>query len=45
MIEAAWSAYFDIGLRDIVVFALLVVFFVLRPGGLIGLGGHRPREV
>ncbi len=45
LIEAAWSAYFDIGSRDIVVFSLLVVLFVLRPGGLLGLAGPRPREV
>ena len=36
LIEAAWSAYFDIAARDIVVFALLIVVFVLRPGGLLG---------
>jgi branched-subunit amino acid ABC-type transport system permease component len=45
VIEAAWSAYFDIGSRDIVVFTLLIVLFVLRPGGLVGLAGPRPREV
>ncbi len=36
LIEAGWSAYFDIASRDIVVFSLLVVVFVLRPGGLLG---------
>ena len=36
LIEAAWSAYFDITARDIVVFSLLIVVFVLRPGGLLG---------
>jgi branched-subunit amino acid ABC-type transport system permease component len=45
VIEAAWSAYFDIASRDIVVFTLLIVLFVLRPGGLVGLAGPRPREV
>lgn len=43
--EAAWSAYFDISFRDIVVFGLLIVVFVLRPGGLFGFSGPRPREV
>jgi len=45
LIEAAWSAYFDIGYRDVVVFSLLIVVFVLRPGGLLGFSGPRPREV
>lgn len=45
LIEAGWSAYFDIALRDIVVFSLLVVMFVLRPGGLFGFAGPSPREV
>jgi branched-subunit amino acid ABC-type transport system permease component len=45
LIEAAWSAYFDITARDIVVFALLAVVFVLRPGGLLGFSGPKPRDV
>jgi len=45
LIEAAWSAYFDIGFRDVVVFSLLIVVFVLRPGGLLGFSGPQPREV
>jgi branched-chain amino acid transport system permease protein len=45
LIEAAWAAYFDITMRDIVVFSLLIVVFVLRPGGLLGLSGPSPREV
>jgi len=45
LIEAFWSAYFDIAQRDIVVFSLLVVVFILRPGGLLGLAGPRPREI
>jgi branched-chain amino acid transport system permease protein len=45
LIEAMWSAYFDIGFRDVVVFSLLIVVFVLRPGGLLGFSGPRPREV
>ena len=39
LIEAMWSAYFDITARDIVVFSLLIVVFVLRPGGLLGFAG------
>jgi branched-subunit amino acid ABC-type transport system permease component len=45
LIEAFWSAYFDITYRDVVVYALLVIVFVLRPGGLIGFAGPTPREV
>ena len=45
LIEAAWSAYFDITARDIVVFSLLIVVFVLRPGGLLGFSGPKPRDV
>jgi branched-subunit amino acid ABC-type transport system permease component len=45
LIEAGWSAYFDIGFRDVVVYSLLVVVFVLRPGGLFGFSGPQPREV
>lgn len=44
-VEAAWSAYFDIAVRDIVVFSLLAVVFVLRPGGLFGFAGPTPRDV
>ena len=45
LVEAGWSAYFDIGFRDVVVFSLLIVVFVLRPGGLLGFSGPQPREV
>jgi branched-chain amino acid transport system permease protein len=45
LIEAAWSAYFEITARDIVVFSLLIVVFVLRPGGLLGFAGPKPRDV
>ena len=45
LIEATWSAYFDIVQRDIVMYSLLIVVFVLRPGGLLGFAGPRPREV
>jgi branched-subunit amino acid ABC-type transport system permease component len=45
LIEAIWSAYFEITARDIVVFSLLIVVFVLRPGGLLGFAGPKPRDV
>jgi len=45
LIEAMWSAYFEITARDIVVFSLLIVVFVLRPGGLLGFAGTKPRDV
>jgi branched-chain amino acid transport system permease protein len=45
LIESVWSAYFDLAFRDVVVFSLLIVIFVLRPGGLLGFSGPRPREV
>jgi branched-subunit amino acid ABC-type transport system permease component len=45
LVEATWSAYFDIAARDIVVFSLLIVVFVLRPGGLLGFTGPKVRDV
>jgi branched-chain amino acid transport system permease protein len=45
LIEAAWSAYFDLTYRDIVVLALMIVMFVLRPGGLLGFAAPGPRQV
>ena len=45
LIETGWSAYFDIEARDIVLFSLLIVVFVLRPGGLLGFTGPTPRDV
>ena len=45
LIEATWSAYFAIESRDIIVFSLLIVVFVLRPGGLLGFAGPKPRDV
>jgi branched-chain amino acid transport system permease protein len=45
LIETGWSAYLDIEARDIVLFSLLIVVFVLRPGGLLGFSGPTPRDV
>ncbi|HEY6259559.1 MAG TPA: branched-chain amino acid ABC transporter permease [Xanthobacteraceae bacterium] len=42
LIETSWSAYFDMTLRDIVVYTLLVVLFLMRPGGLFGLANPDP---
>jgi branched-chain amino acid transport system permease protein len=45
LIETAWSAYFDISLRDMVIYTFLVVLFLLRPGGLFGLANPDPPPV
>jgi branched-chain amino acid transport system permease protein len=45
LVETLWSAYFDIAMRDAVVYAILIAVFVLRPGGLLGFSGPSPREV
>ncbi|KZE35878.1 branched-chain amino acid ABC transporter permease [Chelatococcus daeguensis] len=44
-VEAAWSAALPIELRDIAVYCLLVLFLVLRPGGLFGERHLVPREI
>jgi branched-subunit amino acid ABC-type transport system permease component len=44
-VEAVGSAYFNIDMRDIVVFSNLIVMFVLRPGGLLGIAGPQVRDV
>jgi branched-chain amino acid transport system permease protein len=45
LLETGWSAYFDITLRDIVVYSCLVVLFLMRPGGLFGLASPDPPRV
>jgi branched-chain amino acid transport system permease protein len=45
LIETAWSAYFDITLRDMVIYTFLVVLFLLRPGGLFGLATPDPPRI
>ena len=45
MIETAWSAYFDITLRDLVVYTFLVALFLARPGGLFGLASAEPPRI
>ena len=43
--EALWSATMPIELRDLVIYALLVVALVLRPGGFFGQVQLFPRQV
>ncbi|MBS7546168.1 branched-chain amino acid ABC transporter permease [Ancylobacter oerskovii] len=43
-VEIVWSAAFDIVYRDLVIYALLAAFLVLRPGGLLNNAAPRPRE-
>jgi branched-chain amino acid transport system permease protein len=45
LIESAWSAYFDMTLRDMVIYTFLIVLFLLRPGGLFGLANPDPPPV
>jgi branched-subunit amino acid ABC-type transport system permease component len=45
LLETFWSAYLDVNSRDIVVFSVLVLMFVLRPGGLLGYRDRGPRMV
>jgi branched-chain amino acid transport system permease protein len=41
-VEALWSALFPIEFRDLAVYALLVIFLLLRPGGLLGFDEAMP---
>ena len=41
-VEALWSALFPIEFRDLAVYALLVIFLLLRPGGLLGFDEATP---
>jgi branched-chain amino acid transport system permease protein len=45
LIETAWSAYFDMTLRDMVIYSFLIVLFLVRPGGLFGLANPEPPPV
>ena len=36
MIEALWSAYFDVEYKDVAVFSVLVLVLIFRPSGLLG---------
>jgi len=41
-VEALWSALFPIEFRDLAVYGLLVIFLLLRPSGLLGVGEALP---
>jgi branched-chain amino acid transport system permease protein len=45
LFEAFWSAYLPIEQRDLAVLLLLVLVFVLKPGGLFGVPDANPRPV
>lgn len=45
LFEGLWSAYFGLAVREIALFALLVAVLVLKPGGLLGAAGPKPREI
>jgi len=44
-VEAMWSAYFQISSRDLVVYVLLALLMLFRPGGLMGFPQLSPRKV
>jgi branched-chain amino acid transport system permease protein len=44
-IEAAWSAVLPIEHRDLVIFSLLAVVLIIRPGGFFGEAALTPRPV
>ncbi|MBE7201913.1 MAG: branched-chain amino acid ABC transporter permease [Parafilimonas terrae] len=44
-IEAVWSAYFPIEYRELMLYTLLVVTLVIRPGGFLGYRDLGPRRV
>ncbi len=45
LFETLWSAYLPIEARDMALYATLIVFLILRPGGLLGLRDPTPRSV
>jgi branched-chain amino acid transport system permease protein len=44
-VETLWSALFPIEFRDLVIFALLALLMLFRPGGLFGLAEPLPPKV
>ena len=42
--ETFWSAFFSIEYRDVAVFGMVILMFVLRPGGLLGVEIRRDYE-
>jgi branched-subunit amino acid ABC-type transport system permease component len=45
LFETMWSAYLAIEVRDTALYAALIVFLILRPGGILGLSDPTPRSV
>jgi len=45
LFETLWSAYLPIEVRDMALYAALVVFLIFRPGGLLGFRDPTPRPV
>ena len=45
LFETFWSAYLPIDARDIALYAALIAFLVLRPGGFLGMRDPTPRQV
>ncbi|MBA1157252.1 branched-chain amino acid ABC transporter permease [Microvirga mediterraneensis] len=45
LFETLWSAYLPIEIRDMALYAALVVFLIFRPGGLLGFRDPTPRAV
>ncbi len=45
LFETLWSAYLPIEVRDMALYAALVVFLIFRPGGLLGFQDPTPRPV
>jgi branched-chain amino acid transport system permease protein len=45
LFETAWSAYLPIEVRDMALYAALIVFLIFWPGGLLGTRDPTPRPV
>ena len=45
LFETLWSAYLPIQVRDMALYAALIVFLIFRPGGLLGFKDPTPRPV
>jgi len=43
-IETIWSAYFPIVYRDVAVFLIVILIFVIKPDGLLSVGLRRDSE-
>jgi branched-chain amino acid transport system permease protein len=43
-IETIWTAYFPIVYRDVAVFLVVILIFIIKPDGLLGVGLRRDSE-